>query len=262
MGPGVVGDEGGCSVLEFGPLCAGYYTIAWTGHNNNTKVSLIPPDQCGEKIIRWWATIKQSTVEPQFLAGKVNPSDGLSRNPEDRDRVLAKRARLMRDPAALEKEFDKEDFEDVAVVGSLSRAGALERTHRQLQLAGDDGAATRVGAKEDMLGERPERVVRCLVVPAWEAMAPTVTREEFRNALVAADGLSEVPLRLEVNVANHPIQDKEGYGAWFIIKRTGAGDRSEVVEGCRADRRGGTVAPGSARTTGGGVGAWPGRLGP
>ena len=61
------------AVLEFAPICAGYRTLAWTDHRNNTSVSMIPPEECGEKVIRWWGIILQSGAIVCFLAGKVNP---------------------------------------------------------------------------------------------------------------------------------------------------------------------------------------------
>ena len=90
MGVGTVGDEGiHCGVRPpvWGILC----TVVWTDHKNNTKISLMPPDACGEKVIRWWQEILRAGHHPRFTAGKVNPSDGFSRNPADRDQVLAKR---------------------------------------------------------------------------------------------------------------------------------------------------------------------------
>ena len=55
--------------------------------------------------------------------------DGLSRNPPDRDSVLETRARLVKDPVALEKAFDEDEYGDVHCVGAMPRGLriALER---------------------------------------------------------------------------------------------------------------------------------------
>jgi hypothetical protein len=52
-------------------------------------MSMLPVDAVGEKTLRWWSEIVRSGAEPRFLAGKLNPSDGLSFNPPDRDELLA-----------------------------------------------------------------------------------------------------------------------------------------------------------------------------
>ena len=118
-----------------------------------TKISLIPPDQCGEKIIRWWAVIKQSSLELRFLAGKVNPSDGLSRNPGDREEVLKERARLMSDPRAMEDAFRKEEYADMGPVDEV--AEPLLDLYREGATRGDaeDGSADVTGDEEFALAE-------------------------------------------------------------------------------------------------------------
>ena len=60
-------------------------------------------------------------MEPRFLAGKLNPSDGLSRNPADRDDVLSRRLALLANPRLLEKEFDSREYEDLEVVHTARR---------------------------------------------------------------------------------------------------------------------------------------------
>ena len=105
---------------EFAPICGGYYTVLWTDHKNNTKISLMPADNCGEKVIRWWGEILRSGYHPRFTAGKINPSDGFSRNPVDREAVLSKRAELLRDPGALEREFSKAEY--ASLLGTGGRA--------------------------------------------------------------------------------------------------------------------------------------------
>ena len=64
------------AAMEFASICGGYYTVLWTDHKNNTKISLMPPDACGEKVIRWWGEILRSGYHPRFTAGKVNRRTG------------------------------------------------------------------------------------------------------------------------------------------------------------------------------------------
>ena len=205
------------AVLEFGPVCAGYPTVAWTDHNNNTKISLIPPEQCGEKIIRWWATIKQSGVEPRFLAGKVNPSDGLSRNPADRDERAKEREELLRQPALLEKAFDRAEFEDEPKELLSGEVLAC--------LVGGDGAEIEEPLVDYVLDNEVSRVVRCLVVPAWEATSAASSRQEMEGLFVGTGTETPVvPMTFDVEAATLPLMDDEGNGAWFMLKGGGSAE--------------------------------------
>jgi hypothetical protein len=79
----------------------------------------MPPDECGEKIIRWWGEVLRSSHHVRFLAGKLNPSDGLSRNPADREEFLGRRALLLKDPDTLERVFSRGEYEVELLEGAV-----------------------------------------------------------------------------------------------------------------------------------------------
>ncbi|CAK0841686.1 unnamed protein product [Prorocentrum cordatum] len=166
--------------------------------------------ECGEKVIRWWGIILQSGVIVCFLAGKVNPSDGLSRNPRDRDALLARRAWLLKNPSELAADFKQTEFEDTLTLQQLADARwSLFRSPWELEEveAGEVFVATGGGGFRNIL--------KVLAVPSWEAVEPGTFAKEVERLLVAARSEEAdlfAPLVVE---ADAPMVDEEGLGFWF-----------------------------------------------
>jgi hypothetical protein len=194
------------AIVEFAPICGGYYTVVWTDHQNNTRISLMPPDKCGEKVIRWWGEIMRPGVNIRFLAGKLNPSDGFSRNPQDRDEVLARRAHLLANPAELEKEFTRAEYEDALTAEELSAARRpwLEALHE-----GWAGAATT--AEYVATADVVSLEIRVLFVPSWTGPGA----DQVQRSLVPEEQRGGVDVTLLVHAAEQCFTTDEGSPVWF-----------------------------------------------
>ena len=69
-------------------------SIAWTDHANFTKQQQIDSVDIDTKLLRWVAEITQDGTEIRSLAGRsARLGDGTSRNPKDRDEIIAQRTK-------------------------------------------------------------------------------------------------------------------------------------------------------------------------
>ena len=140
-------------------------------------------------------------MEPRFLAGKLNPSDGLSRNPADRDQVLARRLVLLANPKLLEREFDSGEYEDLEIINAARRvwfAGLWEDYEYPVSHA--------IAMTDSGL---PVPVMPLLFVPSWENPSP----EDLHGRFVTEDPLQE--LAFQVSIAEYPFSDDTGLGLWI-----------------------------------------------
>ena len=200
---------------EFASITAGFHTILWTDHRNNCRISLMPPEEAGEKTIRWWGQVLRSGNEVWFLASKVNMGDGISRNPEDRDAVLARRKMLLKDPVALEKAFSKEEFEDENVVNDFDVAERLS-TARSLWLDEtflcDDVPEEIYAAAVDGV---PQIVLPIMIVPTWEGGTPA----DVQDRLFTDHAYQGPEVGFKATRADHAFQTDEDEGTWFSFPR-------------------------------------------
>ena len=175
------------AALEFQAITGSAPTILWTDHRNNTKMSLLPPEACGEKILRWWSEIHRTGAEPRFTAGKVNHfADGLSRNPNDRDKTLAERAQAFSDPDYLEKAFSNDEYEDVQPADYLDQLDDVYEARNVwyqsilLQCLDPDDSGY------CFQGDEVIPVYRLLFIPSWETKLPPLS-EVFRSVREGQD---------------------------------------------------------------------------
>ncbi|CAE8652229.1 unnamed protein product, partial [Polarella glacialis] len=200
---------------EFASITAGFHTILWTDHRNNCRISLMPPEEADEKTIRWWGQVLRSGNEVRFLAGKVNMGDGISRNPEDRDAVLARRKMLLKDPVALEKVCSKEEFEDENVVNDFDVAERLP-TARSLWLDEtflcDDVPEEIYAAAVDSV---PQIVLPVIIFPTWEGGTPA----DVQDRLFTDHAYQGPEVGFKATLADHAFQTDEDEGTWFSFPR-------------------------------------------
>ncbi|CAE8630136.1 unnamed protein product [Polarella glacialis] len=200
---------------EFASITAGFHTILWTDHRNNCRISHMPPEEAGEKTLRWWGQVLRSGNEVRFLAGKVNMGDGISRNPEDREAVLARRKMLLKDPVALEKAFSKEEFENENVVNDFDVA-ERPSTARSLWLDEtflcDDVPEEIYAAAVDGV---PQIVLPVMIVPTWEGGTPA----DVQDRLFTDHAYQGPEVGFKATLADHAFQTDEDEGTWFSFPR-------------------------------------------
>ena len=121
------------AALRFLPLVGGTRAVGFTDRRNDCKVTTLPIAQAGEKVLRWWCDIQRANIAISFLAGKLNISDGFSRNPPDRDSALEKRADMLAHPERFDpaeyggEEEDQEALDAFLVLAADARRPALRR---------------------------------------------------------------------------------------------------------------------------------------
>ena len=86
-------------------------SICWTDHANLTKQQTMDPQDIEVKHLRWLAEIVCDGTEIKSLSGRAAKlGDGTSRNPSDRDQLLAQRTKDLEGLAGQVRGFDLDEF--------------------------------------------------------------------------------------------------------------------------------------------------------
>ena len=82
-------------------------SIAWTDHANFTKQQVAEAPQITVKMLRYMSELLQYGSEVKSLAGRAaRLGDGTSRNPIDRDALIAQRTKDAKGLAGQVRNFD------------------------------------------------------------------------------------------------------------------------------------------------------------
>ena len=85
--------------------------ICWTDHANVTRQQVLPSQDLDAKHLRWLAEIVQDGSEIRSLSGRsAHLGDGTSRNPKDRDELIAQRTADAKGLIGQVRNFDLEQF--------------------------------------------------------------------------------------------------------------------------------------------------------
>ena len=211
-------------------------SLNWTDHANFTKQQTVEPADIDVKMLRWTSEIVADGSEIRSLAGRAaRLGDGTSRNPKDRDELIAQRSKDLKGLIGQVRGFDLDEFlsdwenpghgipwalGDSALPESTPKA---KKTGPQLSKPWSDGTDSEASASVDasamsldlaglMAGAGVSPIVKVLYVPDYVPMSlrVQVTSKLYRD-------LSRLLPSYEVRLAyaEGPFEDHEGVGAHF-----------------------------------------------
>ena len=86
-------------------------SLNWTDHANLTKQQQMEPQEIETKHLRWITEVCSDGTEIRSLAGRsARLGDGTSRNPANRDELLAQRTRDLEGMIGQVRGFDVDEF--------------------------------------------------------------------------------------------------------------------------------------------------------
>jgi hypothetical protein len=86
-------------------------SICWTDHANVTKQQVLPSQEIDIKLLRWTSEIVSDGSEIRSLSGRAAKlGDGTSRNPSDRDALVAQRSKDVKGLIGQVRGFDLDEF--------------------------------------------------------------------------------------------------------------------------------------------------------
>ena len=86
-------------------------TLNWTDHANFTKQQTVEPADIDVKMLRWISEIVADGSEIRSLAGRAaRLGDGTSRNPKERDELIAQRSKDLKGLIGQVRGFDLDEF--------------------------------------------------------------------------------------------------------------------------------------------------------
>ena len=86
-------------------------SVCWTDHADVTKQQVLPSEEIDVKLLRWISEVSSDGSEVRSLAGRsAKLGDGTSRNPSDRDALVAQRSKDIKGLIGQVRGFDLDEF--------------------------------------------------------------------------------------------------------------------------------------------------------
>ena len=217
-------------------------SLNWTDHANLTKQQQIDLVDIDLKHLRWVSEIIADGSEIRSLAGRsCRLGDGTSRNPADRDALMAQRTKDLEGMIGQVRGFDLDEFlsdwelEGSAVPWSIGDGGWIKESKdaKAVKPAVKSSGTLSLGAiAEAMSAEGVKPVLKILYCPDY------VTRDQ---RIAATSGLyvqlSQLLPGFEISIAlaEGPFEDDDGFSAHFEADALGKRGPTKQIPALKVD---------------------------
>ena len=183
-------------------------SVCWTDHANVTKQQVLPSEEIDVKLLRWISEIVADGSEVRSLAGRsAKLGDGTSRNPSDRDELVAQRTKDVKGLIGQVRGFDLDQFLSDWVERGASLPWSIGK---HAWVDSEEQEQKTVGALCAAAGVLPK--LKVLYVPDY---ADTTERLAGSSKLACVLQWMLPGREIALAISEGPFEDDDGVGAHF-----------------------------------------------
>ena len=183
-------------------------SVCWTDHANVTKQQVLPSEEIDVKLLRWISEIVADGSEVRSLAGRsAKLGDGTSRNPSDRDELVAQRTKDVKGLIGQVRGFDLDQFLSDWVERGASLPWSIGK---HAWVDSEEHEQKTVGALCAAAGVLPK--LKVLYVPDY---ADTTERLAGSSKLACVLQWMLPGREIALAISEGPFEDDDGVGAHF-----------------------------------------------